>query len=95
MEKTMQWWSDCTTNWREKYTKVRGERNKAREECRQLRNKLESSVKDATTTKVTNKLYNLFHIFSFYSMEKHISDKKSYIDVVLCKIGVAYYVEDE
>ena len=22
MEKTMRWWSDCTANWREKWTKV-------------------------------------------------------------------------
>lgn len=51
MEKTMRWWSDCTANWREKWSKVRNERNKAREECRQLRAKLESSVKDATLLK--------------------------------------------
>lgn len=23
MEKTMKWWSDCTANWREKWSKVR------------------------------------------------------------------------
>ena len=23
MEKTMRWWSDCTANWREKWSKVR------------------------------------------------------------------------
>ena len=32
MEKTLQWWSDCTANWREKWTKVRSERNRIREE---------------------------------------------------------------
>ena len=37
MEKTMRWWSDCTANWREKWNKARNERNKAREENRQLR----------------------------------------------------------
>ncbi|GBO43246.1 hypothetical protein AVEN_251950-1 [Araneus ventricosus] len=37
MEKTMRWWSDCTANWREKWSKVRTERNKAREETRVLR----------------------------------------------------------
>lgn len=51
MEKTMRWWSDCTANWREKWSKVRNERNKAREEARQLRNKLESAVKDANDLK--------------------------------------------
>ncbi|NWR24193.1 C102A protein, partial [Emberiza fucata] len=33
MEKTMRWWSDCTANWREKWSKVRAERNRAREEA--------------------------------------------------------------
>ncbi|KAL1517006.1 hypothetical protein ABEB36_000826 [Hypothenemus hampei] len=51
MEKTMRWWSDCTANWREKWSKVRNERNKAREECKQLRTKLESLVKEASTYK--------------------------------------------
>ena len=37
MEKTLKWWSDCTANWREKWTKVRIERNKAVEEVRETR----------------------------------------------------------
>lgn len=41
MEKTMRWWSDCTTNWREKWTKVRNERNKAREEAKQYKVKVD------------------------------------------------------
>ena len=51
MEKTMRWWSDCTANWRGKWSKVRDERNKLREECRQLRSKLESTVKECTHLK--------------------------------------------
>lgn len=54
MEKTMRWWSDCTANWREKWSKVRNERNKAREENRQLRGKLEALVKECTTMKRQN-----------------------------------------
>ncbi|XP_021569784.1 coiled-coil domain-containing protein 102B [Carlito syrichta] len=46
MEKTMRWWSDCTANWREKWSKVRAERNSAREEGRQLRIKLEMVMKE-------------------------------------------------
>ncbi|XP_062056291.1 coiled-coil domain-containing protein 102B isoform X2 [Lepus europaeus] len=46
MEKTMRWWSDCTANWREKWSKVRAERNSAREEGRQLRMRLEMTVKE-------------------------------------------------
>merc|ERR1719422_2026256 len=37
MEKTLKWWSDCTANWRDKWTKVRIERNKAIEEVRETR----------------------------------------------------------
>lgn len=51
MEKTMRWWSDCTANWREKWSKVRNERNKSREEAKVLRTKLEISMKDANTYK--------------------------------------------
>lgn len=51
MEKTMRWWSDCTANWREKWSKVRNERNKARDESKQLRMKLEKSVKECILLK--------------------------------------------
>ncbi|XP_076170726.1 coiled-coil domain-containing protein 102A isoform X1 [Ptiloglossa arizonensis] len=51
MEKTMRWWSDCTANWREKWNKVRNERNMAREEAKILRGKLEIAVKDANSYK--------------------------------------------
>lgn len=48
MEKTMRWWSDCTSNWREKWNKARGERNKAKDENRILRAKLETLAKEVT-----------------------------------------------
>lgn len=51
MEKTMRWWSDCTANWREKWSKVRAERNKAREEGVQLRNRLEVLSKELNALK--------------------------------------------
>ncbi|NXL52973.1 C102B protein, partial [Podilymbus podiceps] len=54
MEKTMRWWSDCTANWREKWSKVRAERNKAQEESRQLRIKLDSVVKELSMLKKIN-----------------------------------------
>ncbi|NXT76497.1 C102B protein, partial [Zapornia atra] len=54
MEKTMRWWSDCTANWREKWSKVRAERNKAREDARQLRIKLDSVVKELSILKKIN-----------------------------------------
>lgn len=47
----MKWWSDCTANWREKWSKVRTERNKARDETKHLRASLEASVKEANAYK--------------------------------------------
>ncbi|NWI88730.1 C102B protein, partial [Pitta sordida] len=54
MEKTVHWWSDCTANWREKWSKVRAERNKAREEARQLRIKLDGVIKELSMLKKIN-----------------------------------------
>lgn len=51
MEKTMRWWSDCTANWRDKWSKVRNERNKARDESKQLRTKLDMALKDSNIYK--------------------------------------------
>ena len=51
MEKTMRWWSDCTADWREKWSKVRAERNSAREEGRQLRVRLEMALKELSALK--------------------------------------------
>lgn len=51
MEKTMRWWSDCTANWREKWSKVRNERNKAREEAKQLKNKVDTLSKELSASK--------------------------------------------
>lgn len=51
MEKTMRWWSDCTANWREKWSKVRNERNKAREESKQLRTQLDTVLKETSSSK--------------------------------------------
>ncbi|XP_061740472.1 coiled-coil domain-containing protein 102A isoform X2 [Nerophis ophidion] len=51
MEKTMRWWSDCTANWREKWSKVRGERNRARDEVRQLRQRLDALTKELTSVR--------------------------------------------
>ncbi|XP_068597969.1 coiled-coil domain-containing protein 102A [Brachionichthys hirsutus] len=51
MEKTMRWWSDCTANWREKWSKVRAERNRARDEVRQLRQRLDSLTKELTSVR--------------------------------------------
>lgn len=46
MEKSMKWWSDCTQTWRNKWTDVRNERNKAREELKLARSQLDDSTKE-------------------------------------------------
>ncbi|XP_063680618.1 coiled-coil domain-containing protein 102A-like isoform X6 [Bolinopsis microptera] len=52
MEKTMKWWSDCTANWREKWGKVRAERNKAREQCKHLQSKVETLLKECSSLRL-------------------------------------------
>ena len=42
----MRWWSDCTANWREKWGKVRGERNKLKEEAKALHGRNEALTKE-------------------------------------------------
>ena len=49
MEKTMRWWSDCTANWREKWSRARDERNRARDECRRVRLELDAAAADRAT----------------------------------------------
>lgn len=47
----MRWWSDCTANWREKWGKVRGERNKLKEEAKVLHATNESLTKEMNKAK--------------------------------------------
>ena len=51
MEKTMRWWSDCTANWREKWGRVRAERNKLREETKIIIGRNEALTRELTSTK--------------------------------------------
>ena len=46
MEKTMKWWSDCTANWREKWSKVRAERNRYKEEAKRLGARLDERARE-------------------------------------------------
>ncbi|XP_035217089.1 coiled-coil domain-containing protein 102A-like isoform X3 [Stegodyphus dumicola] len=79
MEKTMRWWSDCTANWREKWSKVRTERNKAREESRVLRGKLEVTAKECNTLKrEKQELY--LQIERLKKENQLFSGKQDYID---------------
>ena len=46
MEKTMRWWSECTANWREKWSKVRAERNRYKDDLKRLSLKHEAALDD-------------------------------------------------
>ncbi|VDL66255.1 unnamed protein product, partial [Nippostrongylus brasiliensis] len=54
MEKTMRWWSECTACWREKWSTVRDERNRAREEGQALRHAYEEASFHCDATTSTN-----------------------------------------
>jgi len=59
MEKTMRWWSDCTANWRDKWTKVRAERNKAVEESRQVRREADRLAAERDRVRQENEMLRL------------------------------------
>ena len=40
----MRWWSDCTANWREKWSKVRAERNRYKEEAKRASARVEALI---------------------------------------------------
>ena len=40
----MRWWSDCTANWREKWSKVRAERNRYKEEAKRASARAEALI---------------------------------------------------
>ncbi|TRY72433.1 hypothetical protein TCAL_08143 [Tigriopus californicus] len=51
MEKTMRWWSDCTANWRDKWSKVRSERNRYKDELKRVQSKMESQAHEINKLK--------------------------------------------
>ncbi|EDV25423.1 uncharacterized protein TRIADDRAFT_7658, partial [Trichoplax adhaerens] len=51
MELTMKWWNDASTDWREKWGKAKAERDRAREQVKALRNKLEAARRDYSRLK--------------------------------------------
>uniref|UniRef100_A0A5K3FC66 Coiled-coil domain-containing protein 102A-like n=1 Tax=Mesocestoides corti TaxID=53468 RepID=A0A5K3FC66_MESCO len=57
LEKTVSWWSDCTTSWREKWSCVRDERNQLREELR--RTKLALAALQRQNEEILNRLQQL------------------------------------
>ena len=60
MEKTMRWWSECTANWRDKWSKVRAERNRFKDELKILSLKHEEALSELNkqeTESVTFKYY--------------------------------------
>jgi hypothetical protein len=46
MEKTMRWWSECTANWRDKWSKVRAERNRFKDDLKRLSIKHEAALEN-------------------------------------------------
>lgn len=92
MEKTMRWWSDCTANWREKWSKVRTERNKVREEARVLRGKLEAIMKECNTLKrekqdLETEMDRLRKEMKILSAKLGQNEKKSDVSYVTGQIG--------
>ena len=63
------WWSECAANWREKWTKVRLERNKAIDEAREMRSEAGRMEKERDRVRWMLEVVELFFLFSFFSLE--------------------------
>ena len=66
LEKTVRWWSDCTNNWREKWSCVRDERNQLREELR--RTKLALNILQRQNEELINRQEQLSSVVLSNSM---------------------------
>ncbi|XP_029436997.1 coiled-coil domain-containing protein 102A-like isoform X2 [Rhinatrema bivittatum] len=47
LEKTVRWWAECTSKWRERWSRASAERNRAKKEVRALRQQLEKVGREA------------------------------------------------
>uniref|UniRef100_H2ZMG3 Coiled-coil domain-containing protein 102A n=1 Tax=Ciona savignyi TaxID=51511 RepID=H2ZMG3_CIOSA len=73
MEKTLRWWSECTSNWREKWSKVKIERNKAREEVKRIKVAYENAEKELNVLRQQKVLL----INENTNLKQEVSDRSS------------------
>ena len=76
MERTMRWWSDCTANWREKWGKVRAERNRLREEVKILYGRNDVLTQELANAKRDLEDYVIENESLKHDLEKVQSDMK-------------------
>lgn len=83
MEKTMRWWSECTANWRDKWSKVRTERNRLKDDLKRLTARHEVTVDDLRKQlqqqqqEVAHKVRNYFpggHVSKTYRVQQVQTD---------------------
>ena len=53
----MRWWSECTANWRDKWSKVRAERNKFKDDIKRLTLKHEATLQDLHRQQIVQPLH--------------------------------------
>lgn len=56
----MRWWSECTANWRDKWSKVRAERNRYKDDLKVLAIRHEATLQDLTRQLSSHKVRNYF-----------------------------------
>ncbi|VDM02600.1 unnamed protein product [Schistocephalus solidus] len=70
LEKTVRWWSDCTTTWRDKWSCIRNERNLARDELKRTKAALAAAEREigqlaGRCDELTRKISRLCSVGSF------------------------------
>ena len=67
MEKTMRWWSECAANWREKWTKVRMERNKALEEATEIKSEADRLEVERDRVRCVEEMEEIIKIINLFA----------------------------
>ena len=57
LERTIKWWSECTATWREKWGRVRIQRNELRDECKVLKGRNEALIMEFQKLQNQNEMF--------------------------------------
>lgn len=82
MERTMRWWAECTSNWRDKWSQVSAERNQIRAVRLYAQlipyKRMEQELREARATLA--ELRRQQHLYAFNQLESLVCDKEGKVN---------------
>jgi len=84
MEKTLQWWTDCTANWKEKWAKVKNERNRSRDELSKVKVSEMELVNELTVLRQQRQLL----IQENKNLKNEVVETRTFSDASSCSSSV-------